>query len=119
LGLLTPLLQPLDPIIVGWLMLPVVAGITLLFGILRKELALELLVVLGGSANLLKFMTPIQIFTFALVVSIYVPCIATIGILKREFGWKKCLLISFSTIGLAILIGGITARLMPALGLLK
>ena len=119
LGLLAPLLQPAEPIIVGWLMLPVVAGITLLFGILRKELALELLIVLGGSANLLSFMTPIQIFTFALVVSIYVPCIATIGILKREFGWKKCLLISFSTIVLAVLIGGIAARLMPMLGFLK
>ncbi len=118
-GLLTPILQPFDPIIGGWLMLPTVAGVTLLFGILRKELALELLIVLGGSANLLKFMTPIQVFTFVLVVSIYVPCIATIGMLKREFGWKKCLAISLSTIGLAVLIGGIAARLLPALGLLR
>ncbi len=117
LGLMPAILKPAEPVVAGWLMLPVVAGITLLFGILSKELALEMLAVLGGSANLLSFMTPLQIFVFALVLAIYVPCISTVGVLKREFGWKRCLLISGSTIALAIVIGGIAARIMPALGL--
>jgi len=119
LGLLPLILQPTEPLIVGWLMLPAAAGITLVFGVLRKELALEMLIVLGGSANLLSFMTPLQIFVFALVAAIYVPCIATIGVLKREFGWKKCISISLSTIVIAVLLGGIVARLFPMLGLLS
>ncbi len=119
LGLLPFLLQPAEPLIVGWLMLPAAAGITLVFGVLRKELALEMLIVLGGSANLLSFMTPLQIFVFALVAAIYVPCIATIGVLKREFGWKKCIITSLSTIAIAVLLGGIVARAFPALGLLS
>ncbi|MFA6048414.1 MAG: ferrous iron transporter B [Candidatus Micrarchaeia archaeon] len=117
-GLLEPLLAPLQPVIGGWLMLPTATGITLVFGILRKELALEMLVVLGGSANLLNFMTPLQVFTFSLVAAIYIPCISTVGVLNREFGWKKSLLISASSITLAVLIGGMAARIMPMLGLL-
>ncbi|MFH0817206.1 MAG: ferrous iron transporter B [Candidatus Micrarchaeota archaeon] len=119
LGLLFVLLGPAEPLVSGWLMLPAIAGITLVFGVLRKELALEMLIVLGGSANLLSFMTPLQIFTFALVLSLYVPCIATIGVIKREFGWKKCAVVSVSTVVLAVAAGGIVARVMPIFGLLS
>lgn len=119
MNLLEPILTPLQPIISDWLLLPLAAGITLFFGILRKELALEMLIVLGGSANLLTFMSPLQIFVFSLVTAIYVPCIATIGILKNEFGWKNSLIICISTIILAIIIGGIVARILPMLGLLN
>lgn len=113
LGLLEPALKPFEPIVSGWLGLPPAAGVTLLFGILRKELALELLAVTGGSTNLPLFMTPTQIFVFSLVTTIYIPCIATIATLKREFGWKKALAISLATIALAVLAGGIAARMLP------
>ncbi len=118
LGLVEPMLAPFQPVLSGWLLLPLATGITLVFGIFRKELALEMLVVLGGSANLLTFMSQLQLFVFSLVVAIYIPCIATVGVLKHEFGWKKCLIISASTILLAIIIGGIVARILPALGIL-
>ncbi|MFH1285524.1 MAG: ferrous iron transporter B, partial [Candidatus Micrarchaeota archaeon] len=52
LGVLPVLVAPLAPVFEVWLMLPPSAAITLIFGILRKELALEMLVVLGGSTNL-------------------------------------------------------------------
>jgi ferrous iron transport protein B len=118
LAVLETITAPFQPIIGGWLLLPPVVGIALIYGILRKEMALSTLVVLAGSANLLAFMTPIQIYVFALVSAIYVPCVATIGILIREFGWKKSLLISASTVLIAVLLGGIVARLFPALGIL-
>ncbi|MEM4389879.1 MAG: ferrous iron transporter B [Candidatus Micrarchaeia archaeon] len=111
LGLLEPALRPFEPIISGWLGLPPAAGITLLFGVLRKELALELLAVVGGSTDLSLFMTPAQLFVFSLVTTIYIPCIATIAILRREFGLKGALAIALSTIVLAVLIGGIAARI--------
>ncbi|MFH1285108.1 MAG: nucleoside recognition domain-containing protein, partial [Candidatus Micrarchaeota archaeon] len=110
------LVAPLAPVFEVWLMLPPSAAITLIFGILRKELALEMLVVLGGSTNLLLFMTRAQIFTFALIAALYIPCIATVAVLAREFGWKRCLLISASTIALAVFVGGIAARILLALG---
>jgi len=117
-GLLEVLTKPFTPIISGWLMLPTVAGITLIFGILRKELALEMLFVLGGSSLLLDFMNPLQIFIFVLVVTLYFPCVGTFAVLRNEFGWGKSLIISLSTIILAVVVGGLVGRLFMFLGIL-
>jgi len=117
-GYLWKLASPLSPVVEGWLGLPAVAGLTLIFAILRKELALQLLVTLavvmygGGANNLLLFMTPAQLFVYALVNTIYIPCVATIAVLGRELGWKRALSIMAFTIVLAILIGGIAFRVI-------
>jgi ferrous iron transport protein B len=111
-NLIYALVIPMRPLISGWLMLPDVAGIGLLYGILRKEMALEMLMVLAGNENLLSFMTPMQMFVFSFVSAIYVPCIATIAVLAKEFGWKKAILASLLTITIALFIGGIIARVI-------
>ena len=117
-GYLWKLAAPLSPVVEGWLGLPAVAGLTLIFAILRKELALQLLVTLaivqygGGASNLLLFMTPTQLFVYALVNTIYIPCVATIAVLGRELGWKRAGGIMAFTIFLAILIGGIAYRII-------
>ena len=115
---------PLSPVVEGWLGLPAVAGLTLIFAVLRKELALQLLVTLavvmygGGADNLLMFMNPTQLFVYALVNTIYIPCIATIAVLKRELGWERALGIMAFTVTLAILIGGIAFRVISHFNLL-
>jgi ferrous iron transport protein B len=117
-GYLWALAAPLSPVVEGWLGLPAVAGLTLIFAVLRKELALQLLVTLavvkygGGAGNLLLFMTPAQLFVYALVNTIYIPCAATIAVLGRELGWKRALGIMAFTITLAILIGGLAFRII-------
>ncbi len=117
-GYLWKLAAPLSPVVEGWLGLPAVAGLTLIFAILRKELALQLLVTLavvmygGGAKNLLLFMTPTQLFVYALVNTIYIPCVATIAVLGRELGWKRAVGIMVFTIALAIFIGGIAYRVI-------
>jgi len=111
-GLLWKLAVPLRPIMEGWLGIPSVAGLTLIVAILRKELALQLLVTLAmvqygpQATNLLSFMRPDQIVVYALVNTIYVPCAATIAVLGRELGWPRAILISAFTIVLALLVGG-------------
>lgn len=123
-GCLWKLASPLSPIVEGWLGLPAVAGLTLIFAVLRKELALQLLVTLavvmygGGAKNLLLFMTPAQLFVYALVNTIYIPCVATIAVIGRELGWKRALSIMVFTITLAILIGGIAFRVIEYFHLL-
>jgi ferrous iron transport protein B len=113
----------MSPVVQGLLGLPAVAGICLILGILRKELTLQLLVALAmvkygpSASNLLIFMTPLQIFVFALVVTIYIPCVATVAVLGRELGWRNALLIMAFTIILALVIGGIAYRVVPYLGL--
>ena len=117
-GYLWKLSAPLSPVVEGWLGLPAVAGLTLIFAVLRKELALQLLVTFavvqygGGASNLLLFMNPAQLVVYALVNTIYIPCIATIAVLGRELGWRRALSIMFFTIILAIFIGGIAMRLI-------
>ncbi|MEM2890808.1 MAG: ferrous iron transport protein B [Candidatus Hadarchaeum sp.] len=112
-GLLAAIVAPLSPLTSGWLGLPAVTIISLLYGFIRKEGALVLLVTIAGTSNLLNFMTPLQLFVFALVVSIYVPCAATVAALKQELGWKDAVLISASTFLIALLVGGIFNHLNP------
>ncbi|MHB0976949.1 MAG: ferrous iron transport protein B [Candidatus Aquicultorales bacterium] len=112
--------RPLAPVVEGWLQLPAVAGLTLIFAVLRKELALQLLVALAamkygrGAENLLSFMSKKQIFTYALVNTIYIPCAATIAVLWRELGWKRTAAITAFTVTLALAVGGVAVRLFDA-----
>ncbi len=115
-GIIRAAARPLAPVVEGWLGLPAVAGLTLIFAVLRKELALQLLAALAiaqfgqGADNLLRFMTREQIFTYALVNTIYIPCVATIAVLARALGWKRAALISAGTVALAVLLGGVVMR---------
>jgi ferrous iron transport protein B len=117
-GFIWKLANPLSPVIEGWLGLPAVAGLTLIFAVLRKELALQLLVTLAivkygrEAADILKFMTPNQVFVYALVNTIYIPCVATIAVLARELTWRRALAISVFTISLAVLIGGLVMKFL-------
>ncbi len=117
-GYLWKLAEPLAPVVEDWLGLPPVAGLTLIFAVLRKELALQLLVTLavvqygGGASNLLLFMSPTQLFVYALVNTIYIPCVATIAVLGRELGWRRALGIMAITITIAIIIGGLALRII-------
>jgi ferrous iron transport protein B len=47
-----------------------------------------------------------------LVAMLYIPCISTIAILGKEFGWKATATISLANIAAALLIGGIAFRLL-------
>ncbi len=121
-GFIWRLTAPLAPVVEGWLMLPAVAGLTLIFAVLRKELALQLLlafaaVSVGGAVTRLdSFMTTPQIVTYAIVNTIYIPCLATIAVLGRELGWKRTMYISAGTCVLALLVGGVVARLFLLFG---
>jgi len=121
-GLVWKLTAPLSPVVEGWLMLPAVAGLTLVFAVLRKELALQLLLVFaavsvgGAVADISSIMTKPQIITYAIVNTIYIPCLATIAVLRRELGWQWTAAISAGTIVLALAVGGVVARLLPLIG---
>jgi ferrous iron transport protein B len=102
----------LSPITVIWLGLPAFTGFLFIFGVLRKEAALVLLAVVAGTSDISSVMTPLQMVVFALVIMIYVPCIATIAAMVKETGWKHALGITMFEIVLAIIIGGIAFRVL-------
>jgi len=111
-GLLEPIATVLSPVTVVWLGLPAITGITLIFGVLRKELTLIMLATLLGTTNFAQVLTPVQMVVFTLVAMFYIPCVATIAALVREFGWKKALFITVFEIVFAIIIGGIALRVL-------
>ena len=71
------------------LALPPEVGTTLIFGILRKELSLIMLLQALGTKDILTVMNKGQILTFTIFVVFYIPCAATIAALWREIGGKK------------------------------
>jgi ferrous iron transport protein B len=118
LGLLEPIAGVLSPVTVTWLGLPAITGITLIFGILRKELTLIMLATLLGTTNFanVQGFGPVQMIVFTLVTMFYIPCIATIAALVREFGWKKALFITVFEIVFAIIVGGVAFRVLTLTG---
>jgi len=115
MNLLEPIANSLSPLTVTWLGLPAITGIALIFGVLRKELTVIMLATLleVKPTDLAQYMTPIpQMVVFTLVAMLYIPCIATIAALAKEFGWKKALFITVFEILLALFLGGIAFRLL-------
>lgn len=111
-GLLEPVSNLLSPITVWWLALPAVTGILLIFGIVRKELTILMLAAIYGTTNFALFLTPVQMITLALVTMLYIPCLATIAVLGREFSWKAASAMTLAEISFAIFAGGIASRLL-------
>jgi ferrous iron transport protein B len=117
-GLLNLIQGALSPVTVWWLGLPAATGVVLIFGVLRKELTLILLASLMGTTNFALILSPPQMFVFAFVVMIYIPCIATIAVLSKEFGARTAALISLTEIILAVVLGGIVFRVLLITGIL-
>jgi len=112
LHLLEPIAGVLSPVTVGWLGLPAITGIALIFGVLRKELTLIMLATLLGTTNFALVLTPVQMVVFTLVAMLYIPCVATIAALVKEFSLKKAILIAVFEIVFAIGVGGIALRVL-------
>ncbi|HOG27911.1 MAG TPA: ferrous iron transport protein B [Vicinamibacterales bacterium] len=107
LGILGAVNAALSPITSGWLGLPEYSATALLFGVLRKEMALETLAVMAGTADFGSVLTPLQMYVFAVFTSIYVPCLASMAVLKRVLGWRDMAWITAFTVGLAFLLSGL------------
>ena len=106
-GVLQRLVDPAEPFITGILGLPAVTVIALVFGILRKEMAIQMLMVLFGTSNLALALSDQQMFVFALVMAIFMPCIAAMAVLIKEFGVKSTAGITAASVTLAITFGAI------------
>lgn len=68
-------------------------------------MAFETLAILAGTADLGSVMTGLQLYVFAIVSVLFVPCISTIAVLYREMGLKTALLVSAYTLTLGMGIG--------------
>ena len=88
--------------------LPASVGVTLLFGIMRKELSLIMLTEALGTTHITTALTLTQLLTFTVFVIFYIPCAATIAALSREIGWKGAATAVVSTLALATVLALLT-----------
>jgi ferrous iron transport protein B len=88
--------------------LPAAVGTTLIFGIMRKELALVMLTEALGTAQITKVLTLPQLLTFTVFVLFYVPCASTIAAMSRELGWKGAATAAGLSLILALILGLLT-----------
>ncbi len=113
IGLTAVVVEPLSPI-TTWLGLPAVVIIPLLFGFLQKDLTGGMLVsVLGIELSLA--LTSLQIYTFGVAAIIGIPCIIAFGMLAKEFGFKRSMLLTVTSIGYGLLVAGLAWRIISLL----
>ena len=73
----------LTPVTAWWLGLPVVLGVPILFGVLRKELSLLMVFTALGTQDLGSALDTTQIATFLAFLTFYVPCVSTFAMMLK------------------------------------
>jgi ferrous iron transport protein B len=86
----------------------------LIFGILRKELSLVMLHQALGGVDLVNALSSTQMVTYSVFVVFYIPCLATLLVLKKELGGKVMIAVAVMTIVIAT-IAALIARLVSGL----
>ncbi|MFC2165896.1 ferrous iron transport protein B [Acidobacteriota bacterium] len=92
----------LSPLVEKILGLPQELGVTLVFGFLRKELSLIMMLQALGVdySGLMTVITKQQLIVFTVFVSFFIPCLSTVAIIWKEVGKK----IAFVSIALNIAV---------------
>jgi ferrous iron transport protein B len=88
--------------------LPAAVGVTLIFGIMRKELSLIMLAEALGTTQIATALTLSQLLTFTIFVLFYIPCASTIAAMSRELGWKGAAAAAGLSLILALILGLLT-----------
>ncbi|BAD85146.1 iron(II) transport protein B [Thermococcus kodakarensis KOD1] len=94
------------------------AAVSLIFGIIAKENVISTYGVIYGTTEAIKnAMTPLQAYVLAVVTTLYIPCIATIGAIRAESNWKWALFTTAYMIAVASIVGILIWHVGIALGL--
>ncbi len=94
----------LTPVTGWWLGLPVVLGVPILFGVLRKELSLLMVFHALGTQELAGVLDTTQIATFLVFLTFYVPCVSTFAMMLKLLGRRDALYSVVLSIGVALAV---------------
>jgi ferrous iron transport protein B len=96
----------LAPLVEKVLGLPEELGVTLVFGFLRKELSLIMMLQALGVEykNLMSIITQEQLIVFTVFISFFIPCLSTVAILWKEIGRREAFLSMALNTGVAIIV---------------
>ncbi len=86
--------------------LPKEVSISFILGMVRRDF---------GAFGLTELsMTPAQVTVASVVLTLFVPCIATVSVMAKEQSWKVAAGIWVSSIVLAVSIGSVLAIILNA-----
>lgn len=105
------------PITVWWLGLPVVLGVPILFGVLRKELSLLMVYQALGSFDIGAHLDWVQLTTFLLFLTFYVPCISTFAVMQKTIGRHQALYSVTLSVVVALFVSGLARLLLEVIRL--
>jgi len=97
----------LTPVTSWWLGLPLVLGVPILFGVLRKELSLLMIYQALGTMAIGEHMDWVQITTFLIFLTFYVPCVSTFAVMMKTIGRKEALFSVGLSVTAALLVSGL------------
>ncbi|HND81642.1 MAG TPA: ferrous iron transporter B, partial [Accumulibacter sp.] len=78
----------------------------------RKELSLLMVYQALGSTELMPAMDRVQITTFLIFMTFYIPCVSTFALMTRTIGWRQAWASVGLSIGAALLIAGVVRALL-------
>ncbi len=97
----------LTPLTSWWLGLPLVLGLPLLFGVLRKELSLLMIFQALGTQNIDAVLQPVQILTLLVFLTFYVPCISTFAVMHKTLGRREAWFSVLLSVGVALALSAV------------
>jgi ferrous iron transport protein B len=113
IGILTTAEQVASPVVVGMLGLPAAATGAFIIGFLRRDYGAAGLFALALSGA----MTTNQIVISMIVITLFIPCIANVMMIFKEYGWRITLAVALTVFPLAFAVGGIANGVLNALGI--
>jgi ferrous iron transport protein B len=104
----------LSPLTAAWLGLPMVLGVPLAFGVLRKELSLLMIFQALGTQDVGAVLDPVQLMTLLLFVTFYVPCLSTFAVMLRTLGGRDAVKSVGISLAAALVVAGVARVAMQA-----
>ena len=112
LNVLPWLTEMAKPVVTGWLGMPPETASIFLLGFLRRDFAATGLF----QMQLNGLLTPIQVVVSIVVITLFIPCIASLFMLIKERGLKSAMAMAAFIFPFALLVGGLLQRLLLWVG---
>lgn len=106
------------PVTSWWLGLPVVLGVPILFGVLRKELSLLMIYQALGTFDVSAHLDWVQMITFLIFLTFYIPCVSTFAVMLKTLGRRQAFLSISLSVAVALIVSGLVRLLLEGIRVL-
>jgi len=76
-----------------------------------------MLSVLGSEIS--QSLTSLKIYAFGVATTVGIPCVIALGMLIKEFGYKKAVALTIASIAYGLLTAGLAWRIISALKIMR